>query len=125
MTSKDLRIMRLAGGVLLVLVYLSQMGVAADFVVDIVAGTGMIENDGDVGPALKINVGQPFGVTVGPDGALYICEVQNHRIRRLDLNSAELTTVAGSGEQGYSGDGGPATKAKLNEPYEVRFDGDG
>lgn len=74
---------------------------------------------GDGTPA---TVGQPFGVELGPDGALYICEVQNHRVRRLDLKSGELTTVAGSGKKGYAGDGGPATKAELNEPYEVRFD---
>ena len=67
-------------------------------------------------------VGQPFGVEIGPDGALYICEVQNHRVLRLDLKSRELTTVAGTGTKGYSGDGGPATDAQLNEPYEVRFD---
>jgi streptogramin lyase len=67
-------------------------------------------------------VGQPFGVEIGPDGALYICEVQNHRVLRLDLKSKELTTVAGNGTKGYSGDGSLATKAQLNEPYEVRFD---
>ncbi len=67
-------------------------------------------------------VGQPFGVEIGPDGALYICEVQNHRVRRLDLKTRELSTVAGSGKLGYAGDGGPAIKAELNEPYEVRFD---
>jgi streptogramin lyase len=68
------------------------------------------------------NVGQPFGVEIGPDGGLYICEVQNHRVRRLDLKTGKLTTVAGSGTKGYAGDGGPATQAQLNEPYEVRFD---
>jgi streptogramin lyase len=78
--------------------------------IETIAGTGK--------PA---DVGQPFGVEVGPDGALYICEVQNHRVLRLDLKK-ELTTVAGNGTKGYSGDGGPATKAQLNEPYEVRFD---
>ncbi len=79
--------------------------------IDTIAGNG--QPDG---------VGQPFGVEIGPDGGLYICEVQNHRVRRLDLKTRELTTVAGSGQKGYSGDGGPATKATLNEPYEVRFD---
>lgn len=67
-------------------------------------------------------VGQPFGVEIGPDGGLYICEVENHLVRRLDLATGQLTTVAGSGQKGYAGDGGPATKALLNEPYEVRFD---
>lgn len=87
-----------------------------------IAGTGKPEDDGAAGPALKTNVGEPFGVEIGPDGALYITEVRNHRVRRLDLKSGELTTVAGTGNKGYSGDGGPATKAELNEPYEVRFD---
>jgi streptogramin lyase len=79
--------------------------------IDTVAGDGTPQS-----------VGQPFGVEIGPDGALYICEVQNHRVRRLDLKSGHLTTVAGSGQKGYAGNGGPATKAQLNEPYEVRFD---
>lgn len=71
--------------------------------------------------ALATNVGDPFGVELGPDGALYVAEVRNHRVRRLDLATGELTTVAGCGRKGYSGDGGPATEAELNEPYEVRF----
>jgi streptogramin lyase len=70
-------------------------------------------------------VGDPFGVEVGSDQALYITEVRHHRVRRLDLKSGRLTTVAGCGEKGYSGDGGPATAARLNEPYEVRFDAEG
>lgn len=72
----------------------------------------------------KTRVGQPFGVEFGPDGALYICDVQNHRIHRLDPKTKELTVIAGTGERGYSGDGGPATRAALNEPYEIRFDDD-
>ena len=75
--------------------------------------------------ARTINVGDPFGVEIGPDGALYVTEVRNHRVLRVDLATGELTTVAGCGRRGYSGDGGPAVAAELNEPYEVRFDGDG
>ena len=100
----------------------SGRSVACAGTIETVAGTGRPEDGGAGGPALKINVGDPFGVEVGPDGALYITEVRNHRVRRLDLKSGELTTVAGCGQKGYSGDGGPATEAKLNEPYEVRFD---
>ena len=59
---------------------------------------------------------------IGPDGALYICDIDNHRVRRLDLKSGEISTVAGNGAEGYSGDGGPALEASLNQPYEVRFD---
>lgn len=90
-----------------------------------IAGTGVSENNGNSGDAINIGIGNPFGVELGPDGALYICEVDFHRVRRLDLKTGMLTTVAGTGEKGYSGDGGPATKAKLNEPYEVRFDSAG
>ncbi len=93
--------------------------------IDSVAGTGAPENNGDAGPAQTINVGDPFGVEIGPDGALYVTEVRNHRVMRIDIATGELTTVAGCGRRGYSGDGGPAVGAELNEPYEVRFDGDG
>lgn len=93
--------------------------------IETVAGTGKAEDGAATGPALATNVGEPFGVEVGPDGALYITEVRNHRVRRLDRKTGQLTTVAGNGKKGYSGDGGPATDAKLNEPYEVRFDAEG
>lgn len=91
-------------------------------IIETVAGTGGESDGGSTGPALSTNVGQPFGVEFGPDGGLYITEVANHRVRRLDLEKRILTTVAGTGRKGYSGDGGPAKDARLNEPYEVRFD---
>jgi DNA-binding beta-propeller fold protein YncE len=108
----------------LALLLVATVAFAADSprIITTVAGTGQSADGGDAGPALKTNVGDPFGVEIGPDGALYICEVRNHRVRKLDQKTGELTTVAGSGTVGYAGDGGPATKAKLNEPYEVRFD---
>jgi DNA-binding beta-propeller fold protein YncE len=67
-------------------------------------------------------INNPYGLAIGPDGALYVCEIGNHVVRRLDLRSGELTTVAGTGKPGYAGDGGPATEASLNEPYEIAFD---
>ena len=70
--------------------------------------------------ATQIN--DPRGLTIGPDGALYFCEAGNHVVRRLDLKTHELTVVAGTGEKGNSGDGGPATKAQLNEPVAAIFD---
>ena len=90
--------------------------------IETIAGTGKPENNGAVGAALEVNIGEPFGVEIGPDGGLYICEVRNHRIWRLDLKSGQAKVVAGSGKSGYGGDGGKATEALLNEPYEVRFD---
>jgi DNA-binding beta-propeller fold protein YncE len=70
-------------------------------------------------------INNPYGLTLGPDGALYFCEIGNHVVRRLDLATHALSVVAGTGEKGYSGDGGPATKAQLNEPYDIRFDSGG
>jgi streptogramin lyase len=93
--------------------------------IETVAGTGEAGNNGNRGVATEINVGDPFGVEIGPDGALYVTEVRNHRVRRVDLRTGKITTVAGNGRQGYSGDGGPATEASLDEPYEVRFDEEG
>lgn len=99
--------------------------VAADEVVTI-AGNGRDEYSGDGGPALRAGLGQPFGVEIGPDGALYIAEYSNHIIRRMDLKTQTVTTVAGSGRQaGFAGDGGPAVRARMNQPHELRFDDQG
>src|SRR5262245_13249415 len=67
-------------------------------------------------------VNNPYGLAIGPDGALYFCDLDNQRTRRLDLTSKRLITIAGNGQKGYSGDGGPATQASLNMPHELRFD---
>src|ERR1700681_1939602 len=67
-------------------------------------------------------VNNPYGLVIGPDGALYFCDLDNQRIRRLDLKTKHLTTIAGNGQRGYRGDGGPALKASLNMPHELRFD---
>lgn len=75
--------------------------------------------------AKETPVGEPYGLATGPDGALYICEIATHVVRRLDERTGKITIVAGNGAQGYSGDGGPAGQAQLNEPYEVRFDAAG
>ncbi|MBI3865527.1 MAG: hypothetical protein HY290_26945 [Planctomycetia bacterium] len=75
--------------------------------------------------ARDVPVDLPFGVEYGPDGALYITTVGSHRVLRLDRKNGALTSVAGNGKKGYAGDGGPATEATLNEPYEVRFDSRG
>ncbi|MEJ7606577.1 MAG: SMP-30/gluconolactonase/LRE family protein [Bryobacteraceae bacterium] len=81
---------------------------AADKKITSLAGNGQINN--------------PYGLTIGPDGALYVCEIGNHVIRRIDVKTGGMQIVAGTGKPGYSGDGGLATEALLNEPYEIRFD---
>ena len=115
----------IANGSLILFALSSLSPLVSAGVIETIAGTGKPENNGSSGTGTEVNVGHPFGVELGPDGALYITEIINHRVLRLDLESGQLTTVAGCGRQGYSGDGGPATAAELNEPYEVRFDGQG
>lgn len=87
-----------------------------------IAGNGTDGSSGNGGPATAAAVSQPFGIVVGPDRGLYICEVGSHVVRRVDPTTGHITTVAGSGRKGYTGNGQPATEADLNEPYEVRFD---
>src|ERR1700682_1050607 len=86
-----------------------------------VAGVSTLIGNGSPGFS-DTQVSNPYGLVVGPDGALYFCDLDNQRIRRLDLATTRLTTVAGNGERGYRGDGGPAVAAALNMPHELRFD---
>src|SRR5213082_1725833 len=84
-------------------------------------GTGVKGFSGDGGPAGKAQLNNPYAVTRGPDGALYICDVDNHRIRRVTADGT-ITTYAGSQRRGHEGDGGLATRASLDQPYEMAWD---
>ncbi len=94
-------------------------------VVRTVAGTGQRGPFVVSGESLQTAVNEPFGLSMREPGVLYVCEVGGHVIRRVDLRTGRSEVVAGSGVKGYAGDGGPATAARLNEPYEVRFDSAG
>jgi uncharacterized protein (TIGR03437 family) len=89
-----------------------------------IAGTGTPGYSGDNGSALRAQVNTPLGVRVH-NGGIYFADQGNNRIRRIDGTSLTITTVAGNGLQGYSGDGGPATQASLNAPQTIGFDSDG
>src|SRR5258708_437289 len=88
-------------------------------VIDTVAGTGKKGYSGDGGPATAAPLSEPFHCGLDGKGDLYIAEAGNHCIRRVNLKTGVIATVAGTGKKGYSGDGGPATKATFNEPYAV------
>lgn len=103
---------------------LTIMNAAAAGTISTFAGNGTKGFSGDGGPASAAQLSDPNGIARGPDGALYICDTTNHRIRKVTPDG-HISTVAGNGEKGYSGDGGPALAARLNEPYEVRFDAAG
>ena len=85
------------------------------------AGTGERGFSGDGGPATAAQINDPFGVTRGPDGALWFCEYGGQRVRKINADGT-IATVVGNGQTGYSGDGGPALAASLNKPHEIRFD---
>jgi sugar lactone lactonase YvrE len=89
-----------------------------------IAGTGTRGYSGDGGPAVKARLNQPQGFAFDKAGNLYISDSANNRVRRID-RSGTITTVAGNGRHGYSGDGGPATKARLSDPYGLAFDANG
>ncbi len=97
---------------------------AAEWQISSFAGTGQQGGSGDGGPAALAQIDNPFGLTRGPDGALYFCEYTGQRIRKVTPDGL-IHTVAGTGAKGYSGDGGPALQATFNLPHELRFDAKG
>jgi len=85
------------------------------------AGSGESGFSGDGGPAIKANFKTPAGLAFDPEGNLYIADRENHRVRKLDT-SGNISTFAGIGKAGFSGDGGPAVRAKLNLPSGLAAD---
>jgi len=88
-----------------------------------VAGTGTAGSTGDGGQATSAQLNNPYGIAVDAQGNLYIADTLNNRIRKV--SGGNISTVAGSGTAGYSGDGGQATSAQLNSPFDVAVDGQG
>lgn len=89
-----------------------------------VAGTGTLGFSGDGGPATKAKLDQPQGVAFDGAGDMYIADSANNCVRRVDPRGV-ITTFAGTGRHGYSGDGGPANKADLSDPDQLAFDARG
>jgi DNA-binding beta-propeller fold protein YncE len=90
--------------------------------ISIVAGTGTKGYSGDGGPAKSAQLNGPHEVRFDSKGNLYIDERDNAIVRRVDMKSGIISTVAGIGTAGYSGDGGPATKAQFNQPHGINLD---
>ena len=88
------------------------------------AGSGESGYAGDGGPAINAKLRTPAGLTFDSKGNLYIADRENHRVRRVDTKG-NITTVAGTGVAGFSGDGGPAVEASLNLPSGLVADGKG
>ena len=93
-------------------------------VINVVAGNGIPGYSGDGGPATQAAINGIEYLAKGPDGSLYFANQYEEVIRRIDQNGI-ITTIAGNGERGYSGDGGPATQARLYYPSSIATGPDG
>ncbi len=94
-------------------------------VISTIAGTGQAKWYGDQGPAVKAALNEPVALALdGPD-CLYIADQSNNRIRKLELNSGVITTVVGTGESGYNGDGAPGPETALAGPSGLAVDQEG
>jgi len=98
--------------------------VSADGIVSTVAGNGVSGFSGDGGAATAAHLNVPFSVAVDALGNLFFADSHNHRIRKVGADGI-ISTVAGNGVGGFSGDGGAATAARLNQPYSVAVDARG
>ena len=90
-----------------------------------VAGTGEAGWSGDGGPATKAKLNEPYEVRFDSAGNLYWVERLSATVRRCDAKTGVVITIAGTGAPGFSGDDGPANKARLNEPHSIGFDKSG
>lgn len=111
-------------------VYISDHGnhrirkVTTDGKISTVAGNGSPSHKGDGGPAVSAQVSSPRDIAVDSTGAVYLADTGNHRVRKITADGM-ISTVAGTGVHNSTGDGGPATAARLHTPYGVAVDGEG
>ena len=87
-----------------------------------IAGTGKAGYAGDGGPAPQALLNNPFDLAFDPSGSLCFSDTYNHCIRRIDARTGVISTIAGTGQSGFAGDGGPATQAQMNQPYGIVID---
>ncbi|MFF7097149.1 RICIN domain-containing protein [Streptomyces rubradiris] len=98
--------------------------IATDGKISTVAGTGVAGYSGDGGPAVSAQLNWPRELALDNEGALYVVDSNNHRVRKITADG-KISTVVGAGVAGFSGDGGPATAARLNLPMGVAVDSTG
>src|SRR5439155_19294132 len=94
-------------------------------VITTVAGSGRKGGGGDGAPARQAELNEPYGLAIDRDGTFYIVDRLNARIRRVDGKTGIITTLAGTGQPGSSGDGGAAAQAQMVEPNGICLDGRG
>ena len=91
-------------------------------IITTIAGTGDRGYAGDGGTAAAALLSEPFMCAFDAAGNLYVADAMNHCVRRVERGSGVIVTIAGTGAEGYSGDGGPATAATFNQPYSLQVD---
>ncbi len=96
--------------------------VTADGKLHVVAGSGQKGYTGDGGPALQATFNLPHEIRFDQAGDLYIVDMGNNAVRKVALKTGVITTFAGTGKAGYSGDGGPAREATFKQPHSIQFD---
>ena len=109
-------------GALLVLLSMGIIARGADvgYTIESIAGT---DDVGDGGSALEAQIAAAEGIALDNAGNLYLADNVNHRVRKVHLATGVITTVAGNGHAGFSGDGGPAAEAQLDRPYGLAWKG--
>ena len=119
----ELRVLATAGG--------SPQATSSEFsiiqpgVITTVVGNGTLGSSGDNGPAGSAELNEPDGVALDSQGDIFIADCNNSEIREVNAKTGVITTVAGTGTAGYSGDGSQATRAELNDPRSVVIDSQG
>jgi len=94
--------------------------------ITLIAGNGKAGFTGDGGPATAATFNLPHELRFGPKrGNLFIVDMQNHAVRKIDTKTGIITTVVGTGKPGYTGDGGQADQAQLKQPHSIQFDANG
>ena len=88
----------------------------------VMAGTGKEGYSGDGGPAKQAAMFDPHGIIITANQQMYVADTRNHTVRKVDLKTGSISTVAGTGKAGYSGDGGMATKAEFNGTFAIDVD---
>ncbi len=86
-----------------------------------VAGTGEKGYEGDGGPAKRARLNEPYEIRFDGEGHMFFVEMKNHLVRRVDAKTGRISTFAGTGKPGFSGDDGPAKKARLKAPHSIQF----
>jgi sugar lactone lactonase YvrE len=87
-----------------------------------VAGNGRKGYSGDGGPATEASLNEPYEVRFDQHANMFFVEMQNHLVRRVDAKTGKISTIAGTGQAGYAGDGGPALKAQFRQPHSIALD---